>query len=114
MNAKDMANWIAFLFDHIIEKYGGETTLNEFRVMQEITRRSLYGQSTTLTEIYNVTGVKKATVSRVVSRLRERGYVFEEIDRHDRRVRQIHVTESFQVEVIKHFDKLRRELPGES
>jgi hypothetical protein len=87
-----MAEWIAVLFDHIIEKYGGETTLNEFRVMNQIT----------------------LTISRVVTRLVERGYLREETDQWDRRRRQIYLTESFLAEVMGHFNKLEVALPEES
>jgi len=79
--------------------------------MQEITRRCLHGHSSTLSEIVTKTKVNKSTASRVVGRLVDRGYVFEEIDQEDRRVRQIHVTPSFEDEVMRHFEKLRQALP---
>jgi DNA-binding MarR family transcriptional regulator len=110
-----MAEWIAVLFDHIIEKYGGETTLNEFRVMNQITLCYLRGISPcSFSCLAANTPVKRSTISRVVTRLVERGYLREETDQWDRRRRQIYLTESFLAEVMGHFNKLEVALPEES
>ena len=107
-----MAEWIAVLFDHLIHKYGGETTLNEFQVMNQITICYLQGSSPcTFPCLVSKTPVKRSTISRAVSRLVQRGYIREEIDPRDRRRRLIYVTESFAANVRGHFNLLRVALP---
>ena len=110
-----MAEWLAVLFDHSIDKYGGETTLNEFRVMNQITLCYLRGDSPcSFPCLDSKLPVKRSTISRVVTRLAQRGYIREEIDPQDRRKRQIYLTESFVAEVKGHFKSLRLALPEES
>ncbi len=115
MQPLPMAEWIAVLFDHIILEYGGETTLNEFRVMNQIIICYLQGSSpATFSYLVSKTPLKRSTISRVVSRLVQRGYVREKIDPRDRRRRLIYVTDSFASNVRKHFKLLRVALPEES
>jgi DNA-binding MarR family transcriptional regulator len=110
-----MAEWIAVLFDHIIDKYGGETTLNEFRVMNQITLCYLRGISPcSFGCLVANTPVKRSTISYAVSRLVKRGFLREETDRWDRRRREIYLTESFLTEVMGHFNMLEVALPEES
>ncbi len=115
MQPLPMAEWVAVLFDLIIHKYGGTTSLNEFRVMNQIMICYLQGSSPcTLPYLASKTPVKRSTISRVVSRLVQRGYIREEIDPWDRRKRLIYVTESFATDVRRHFKLLRLALPEES
>ena len=115
MKPLPMAEWVAVLFDQIIHKYGGTTSLNEFRVMNQITICYLRGSSPcTLPYLVSKTPVKRSTISRVVTRLVQRGYIREEIDPQDRRKRQIYLTESFAADVRRHFKLLRVALPEES
>jgi DNA-binding MarR family transcriptional regulator len=110
-----MAEWIAVLFDFIIHKYGGETTLNEFRVMNQIIICYLQGSSPcTFRCLVSKIPVKRSTISRAVTRLVQRECVREEIDPRDRRRRLIYVTESFAADVRGHFKLLRVALPEES
>ena len=81
MQPLPMAEWIAVLFDHIIDKYGGTTSLNEFRVMNQITICYLRGNSPcSFPCLDSKLPVKRSTISRVVTRLVQRGYIREEID----------------------------------
>jgi DNA-binding MarR family transcriptional regulator len=115
MQPLPMAEWVAVLFDLIIRKYGGETTLNEFRVMNQITMCHLRGSSPcTFPCLASNTPVKRSTISRVVSRLVQRGYIREETDPRDRRRRLIYLTKSFVTEVRGHFKLLRVAPPEES
>ena len=109
-----MAEWVAVLFDHIIDKYGGETSLNEFRVMNQVTLCYLRGISPcSFGCLVANTPVKRSTISYAVSRLVQRGYLRDEIDQSDRRRRQIYLTESFLAEVMGHFNMLEVALPEE-
>ncbi len=115
MQPLPMAEWVAVLFDLMIHKYGGETTLNEFRVMNQITMCYLRGSSPcTFACLVSKTPLKRSTISRVVCRLVQRGYIREKIDPRDRRRRLIYVTKSFAAEVRGHFKLLRVALPEES
>lgn len=115
MQPLPMAEWVAVLFDLIIHKYGGETTLNEFRVMNQIMICYLQGDSPcSFPCLDSKLPVKRSTISRVVTRLAQRGYIREEIDPWDRRKRQIYLTESFVAEVKGHFNLLDVALPEES
>ncbi len=112
MELVPMAKWIAVLFDDIIHRYGGETTLNEILVMNQITICYLQDSSPcTFSCLVSKTPLKRSTISRVVSRLVQRGYIREEIDARDRRRRVIYVTDSFASNVRKHFKMLRLALP---
>ncbi len=107
-----MTVWVAVLFDRMIHKYGGETTLNEIRVLHKITMCYLRGSSPcSFPCLVSKTPVKRSTISRVVSRLVQRGYIREKIDPRDRRRRLIYVTKNFAAEVRGHFKLVRVALP---
>ncbi len=107
MQPLPMAEWVAVLFDLIIQKYGGETTLNEFRVMNQITICHLRGSSPcSFSCLVSRTPVMRSTISYIVSRLVKRGYIREEIDPWDHRRRLIYVTDNFASNVRNHFKML--------
>ena len=101
------AEWIAQLFDYSIDKYGGETTLNELRVINQITICYLRGITPCWFGcLVSNTPVKRSTISYAVARLVQRGYICEEIDPRDNRRRLIYLTESFAADVRRHFKSL--------
>jgi len=77
----------ALLFRKMSEKYGGETTLNELRVMNQVWRCHLRCSKCDCgpTALSEMTGIPKSTVSRTVFNLIQAGWLVEERHPNDRR-----------------------------
>ncbi len=77
------------LLRQLAEKYGGDCTLNELRVMNQILRCSLQGKSCSVTALHKVSGIPMPTVSRSVAHLQNDGWLSERPDPDDGRKRLI-------------------------
>jgi DNA-binding MarR family transcriptional regulator len=77
------------LFRSVAEKYGGATTLNELRIMNQIVVSHFTGQICYVTTLHGVTGIPIPTVSRSVAHLRSQGWLSEQPDPDDGRKRLI-------------------------
>ncbi len=77
------------LLRQLAEKYGGDCTLNELRVMNQILRCSLQGRSCSVTALHKATGIPMPTVSRSVAHLQNDGWLSERQDPDDGRRRII-------------------------
>lgn len=73
----------------LAEKYGGDCTLNEVRVMIQIIRCHLDGRTCTVTSLHKVTGIPIPTVSRAVANLQSEGWLADRRDPSDGRKRMI-------------------------
>jgi len=73
----------------LAEKYGGDSTLNEVRVMVQIIRCHLEERTCTVTALHKVTGIPIPTVSRAVANLQSEGWLSEQRDPNDGRKRLI-------------------------
>ena len=73
----------------LAEKYGGDCTLNEVRVMIQIIRCYLEGRTCSVTALHKVTGIPIPTVSRSVGNLQSDGWLSEQRDPNDGRKRLI-------------------------
>ena len=73
----------------LAEKYGGDCTLNEARVMIQIIRCHLEGRTCSVTALHKVTGIPMPTVSRAVASLQSNGWLSEQRDPDDGRKRLI-------------------------
>ena len=73
----------------LAEKYGGDCTLNEARVMIQIIRCHLEGRACSVTALHKVTGIPIPTVSRAVGNLHSDGWLSEQRDPADGRRRLI-------------------------
>jgi hypothetical protein len=71
------------------EKYGGDRTLNEMRVMIQIIRCHLDGRTCSVTSLHKATGIPIPTVSRSVANLQREGWLSEQRDPTDGRKRLI-------------------------
>jgi len=71
------------------EKYGGDCTLNEARVMVQIIHCHLDGRTCSVTGLHKVTGIPIPTVSRAVANLQREGWLSERQDPTDGRKRII-------------------------
>ena len=77
------------LFRTLAEKYGGDCTLNEVRVMNQIIRCHLERRYCSVTALHKVTGIPIPTVSRAVVNLQRDGWLSERQDPTDGRKRII-------------------------
>ena len=73
----------------LAEKYGGDCTLNEARVMVQIIRCQLEGRTCSVTNLHKATGIPIPTVSRAVGNLQNDGWLSEQRDPNDGRKRII-------------------------
>lgn len=79
------------LYGLLAEKFGGDTTLNELRVMNQIILWQIKGRCCSVTALHKVTGIPIPTVSRAVAHLQYGGYLTERRDPHDGRKRIISI-----------------------
>ena len=77
------------LFKTLDGKYGGDCTLNELRVINQIIHCHLNGRSCSVTALHKVTGIPIPTVSRSVAHLQGDGWLSERRDSTDGRKRII-------------------------
>jgi len=77
------------LLRHLAEKYGGETTLNELRVINQVIRCHLKGRYCSVTALHRETGIPIPTVSRVIANLQSDDWLSERQDPTDGRKRII-------------------------
>ena len=75
------------LYKLLAEKHGGDCTLNELRVMNQIICCCLQGQTCCVTDLHKVTGIPIPTVSRSVAHLQSNGWLSEQQDPDDGRKR---------------------------
>ncbi len=73
----------------LADKYGGDTTINETRVMIQIIRCNLEGRTCTVTSLHKITGIPMPTVSRAVANLQRDGWLSDCSDPSDGRKRII-------------------------
>jgi DNA-binding MarR family transcriptional regulator len=89
VTAKGVIEFTRILFGALAEKYGGDSTLNELRVMNQLIRCSHKGRHCTVTGIHKATGIPIPTVSRSVAHLQREGWLSEQEDPDDGRKRLI-------------------------
>ncbi len=77
------------LFRMLGEKYGGATTLNELRVINQVILCHIKGRSCSVTGLHKETGIPISTVSRTVCNLQGEGWISDRRDRTDGRKRII-------------------------
>ncbi len=79
------------LYSLLAEKFGGDTTLNELRVMNQIILCHIKGRRCGVTALHKVTGIPIPTVSRAVAHLQYSGYLTDRRDPRDGRKRIISI-----------------------
>ena len=89
MSAQTIARFNRFVFRRLAKKYGGERTLNEVRVMNQIICCHLEGRTCSVTALHKVSGIPIPTVSRCVAKLQAEGWLSEQQDPDDGRKRII-------------------------
>ena len=89
VTAQAVVEFARNLFNTLAEKYGGDCTLNEVRVMNQIIRCHLEGRTCSVTALHKVTDIPIPTVSRSVANLQNEGWLSEQRDPTDGRKRLI-------------------------
>ena len=89
ITAKAGVEFARNLLRHLADKYGGDCTLNELRVMNQIIHCSLEGRTCSVTALHKVTGIPIPTVSRAVANLQSDAWLSERRDPTDGRKRLI-------------------------
>ncbi len=79
------------LFRTLSDRFGGEVTLNELRVITQVIRCHLAGRTCCVTALHKVTGIPIPTVSRSVANLQGDGWLSEILDPSDGRKRIIFI-----------------------
>ncbi len=92
----------------LAEKHGGDCTLNQLRVMNQITRCNLEGHTCSVTALHRVTGIPIPTVGRAVANLRRDGWLSERPDPTDGRRRIISLGPRVLKQTRKDLDRTTR------
>ena len=106
VSAKTVAQFNRYVFKRMAEKYGGECTLNEVRVMNQVICCSLEGRTCSVTALHKVTGIPIPTVSRAVANLQSEGWLSERRHPTDGRKRVITLGPRSTTETSDDIDKL--------
>ena len=92
-NQDDLAQAVVEFARHglkiIADKYGGDCTLNEARIMVQIISCQLAGRTCSVTALHKVTEIPIPTVSRAVANLQREGWLTDRPDPNDGRKRII-------------------------
>lgn len=75
------------LFNGLTQERGGDTTLNELRLMNQIIICHLKGRCCSVTSLHDKTGIPLPTVSRIVTSLQYSGWLTDRPDPNDGRKR---------------------------
>jgi DNA-binding MarR family transcriptional regulator len=89
VTARAVVEFTRILYRRLSEAFGGETTLNEVRVMNQIICCHLQGKYCYVTSLHKETGIPIPTVSRAVANLQSDGWLSERRDPNDGRRRII-------------------------
>ena len=92
------------------EKYHGDTTLNEMRVMNKMVYFEFRGRTSTVTQLSSALGIPKSTVSRSVKSLRDSGWITEIPDPSDRRIRTLLLSDASKADLDGELEFLWRAL----
>ncbi len=77
------------LYSLLADKFGGDTTLNELRVINQIVLCHFKGRNCSVTALHKITGIPIPTVSRVIAHFRSNGFLSDRQDPDDGRKRII-------------------------
>ena len=97
---KDIANYNAAYLDLLSNKYGGDATVNEIRVMNYVLRANLAGRDVGVSCAAKALDIPKSTVSRAAQKFRTSGWLDEVTSEADGRRRHLKLT----ARIIDRFD----------
>lgn len=90
---KTISKFIELLMGEAAKKYGGETTINEYRVAANCYLRYVLGQTTSISELSSVLDIPTSTTHRSVTNLISKGWLTDQPDPKDGRRRIIELTD---------------------
>lgn len=93
LRPKDISDFIDWLYDQQAEKYGGDTTLNELRVVAHCYKAHTDGAATSLTKISQNLDMPTSTVHRAVVSLINKGWLYDRPHAEDGRKKLIGLSE---------------------
>ena len=108
---KDMVGYNAAYLNMISGKYGGDSTLNEIRVMNFVLRANLAGKDVGVSCVSRVLGIPKSTVSRAVLKFRANGWLEEVTSNSDGRRRNLRLTRKVVDRFQSELDVLQQHWP---
>jgi DNA-binding MarR family transcriptional regulator len=91
LTAQAVVEFSRTMFKTLSDRFGGEITLNELRVITQVVRCHLAGRTCGVTALHRVTGIPIPTVSRSVAHLQSEGWLSEQPDPSDGRKRIIFI-----------------------
>ncbi len=106
VTAQAVVQFTRILLRVLSEKNGGDTTLNELRVMNQIILCHVKGRCCSVTALHKVTGIPIPTVSRVVAHLQYSGYLSDRRNPDDGRKRIISLAPRLLDQTIGEIDNL--------
>ena len=105
---KEIVDYNAAYLDMITRKYGGDSTLNEIRVMNFILRANLSGRDVGVSCVARALDMPKSTVSRAALKFRDGGWLQEVASQADGRRRHLKLT----AKIVDRFDAELKILSG--
>lgn len=87
LTALPAVSFMRLALTQMAKKYGGECTLNEVRILNEVIFSKLSGRSCSVSALHQSTGIPTSTVSRIVTNFESDGWLSERRDPTDGRKR---------------------------
>ena len=91
VTAQAVVEFTRTILKTLSDRFGGEITLNELRVINQVVRCHVAGRTCGVTALHRVTGIPIPTVSRSVGHLQSEGWLSERPDPSDGRKRTIFI-----------------------
>ena len=91
----NLIRFAARLFNRMSDKYGGGTTLNELTLLNYGFVCNARGIDICVTQASTDLGIPKSTVSRILTGMRAKGFVSEEVHPSDRRRRVFKLADAY-------------------
>jgi DNA-binding IclR family transcriptional regulator len=91
----NLIKFASLLFNRMSSKYGGTTTLNELVVLNDAFVCQANGKPIRVVDTAQYLDMPKSTVSRILTGMRAKGFVTEQVDSGDRRRRNFKLTEAY-------------------
>ena len=92
---KNLIMFASLLFNKMSRKYGGSTTLNELAMFNYGFVCHARGDDISLMAASRELGMAKSTVSRILTSMRAKGFVVEEVHPRDRRRRVFRLADEY-------------------
>ena len=92
---KNLIMFTALLFNKMSKKYGGAITLNELTMLNYGFVCDARGEEISVMNAVRELGMAKATVSRILTGMRAKGFVIEEMHPKDRRRRIFRLADAY-------------------